>query len=253
MRNEIRTAYDAWHAEQGDEVDGSSNTPWHGLLKPLLNNLAGCRVLEIGCGGGGFALWLATLPEEVRPREIVASDFSSVAVRMAEKLGRSYGVGNITYQVGDLMALDWEDACFDVVISCETIEHVADPHAALKELARVLRPNGMLYATCPNYLNLMGLYRLALPLVGRPFSENGQPINHFLLLPQVRQWVRQVGLEIQMTLGVGHYVGFPGRSPFRIASLDSLGRIGAWLAHHTAIVARKPQLTGLNSGVVRPC
>jgi len=229
-------AYDMWHASQ--PPDDGGDLPWHQMLKPLLTDLGGCRVLEIGCGRGGFAVWLAELPPERRPAELIASDFSPVAVRMAEELGRARGVANVTYRVGDLMGLDWRDASFDVAISCETIEHVPRSEVAIGELARVLRPGGRLYLTCPNYLNLMGLYRTYLPLTGRRFSEGGQPISHFLLLPRVRRWVKQAGLLIERTAGTGHYVPFPRRSPIRFAWADRVGPVG--IALHTLVVARKP-------------
>ena len=237
MTTEARTAYDAWHEAQQD--DGGGNAPWYQMLKPLLTGLGGRRVLEIGCGRGGFAAWLAELPPALRPAEVVASDFSSVAVRIAEGLGRARGVANVTYRVGDLMGLDWPDASFDVVISCETIEHVPSSRVALRELARVLRPGGRLYLTCPNYLNLMGLYRVFLRLTGRRWSEGGQPISHFLIWPQTRRWAKQAGLLIEMTAGVGHYVPFPRRSPIRLHRVDRLRRLSRLFALHALIVATK--------------
>jgi ubiquinone/menaquinone biosynthesis C-methylase UbiE len=238
MSTGAREAYDSWHAAQ--QPDYASDAPWHEMLKPLLTGLGGRRVLEIGCGQGGFSVWLAELPPERRPAELIASDFSPVAVRKAEEMGRARGVTNVTYRIGDLMSLDWRDASFDVAISCETIEHVPRSEVALRELARVLRPGGRLYLTCPNYLNLMGLYRAYLRLTGRRFSEGGQPICHFLLWPRVRHWVKQAGLLIERTAGTGHYVPFPRRSPIRLRWADRLGLVGRLFVLHTLIVARKP-------------
>jgi SAM-dependent methyltransferase len=232
-----REAYDAWHRAQGFD-DG--NAPWHQLLKSLLTDLGGRRVLEIACGTGGFTAWLAGLPPGCRPAEVVASDFSPIAVAMAEELGRSRGVANVSFRIGDVMELDWENESFDVVVSCETIEHVAKPRIALGELARVLRRGGRLYLTSPNYLNLMGLYRLYLRLRGRRFSEGGQPIAKVLVFLQVCWWVRRAGLRIEKTVGAGHYVPWPGRAPIRLQWADRLGPGAGYVALHTLIVARKP-------------
>jgi SAM-dependent methyltransferase len=238
MTADGRTSYDAWHVAQ--EYDDGADAPWHRMLKPLLRGLGGRRVLEIGCGRGGFAVWLAELPPALRPAEVMASDVSSVAVRMAEDRGRARGVANVTYRVGDLMGLDWPDASFDAIISCETIEHVPSSRVALHELARVLRPGGRLYLTCPSYLNLMGLYRVYLRLTGRRWSEGGQPISHFLIWPRTRRWTKEAGLRIESTAGVGHYVPFPRRSPIRLHWMDHLGPVSRVLALHTLIVAHKP-------------
>ena len=72
------TSYDAWH--DALPVDADTDTPWHRLLRAHLEparDLAGRRVLEIGCGRGGFACWLAARPAGERPAEIVAADFSA--------------------------------------------------------------------------------------------------------------------------------------------------------------------------------
>jgi ubiquinone/menaquinone biosynthesis C-methylase UbiE len=238
MTDETRAAYDRWHAEH--PVDEASDAPWHRLVKSVVaESLGSKRVLEIGCGRGGFAAWLAERPGALRPAEVVASDFSPVALGKAAELGRSRGLTNVSYQVGDLMGLAWPDASFDVVISCETIEHVPDSRRALAELARVLRPGGTLYLTFPNYLNLLGLHRLYLPFTGRTFTEAGQPINHFLVLPRVLGWVRATGLRIVHTLGQGHYLPFPGRPPVRLAFMDHFAFARPFAAH-PLVIARKP-------------
>ena len=237
MHNEtLKQTYDTWHSAH--PIDADSDTPWHLQLKLLLPSLAGKRVLEIGCGRGGFAAWLAQLPLERSPLHLVASDFSPRAIEMAQTFGQSKGVENVTYQVDDLMGLGWPDASFDVAISCETIEHVPNPRRALSELFRVLKPGGNLYLTCPNYLNLSGLHRLYREWTGRPFTEEGQPINHFLLLPRVRNWVNQVGFTIKHTGGTGHYMPWPGRPPVRQVWVDHLP-LARFFALHALIVANK--------------
>ena len=235
-----RTAYEAWHHRLG--VDEESNAPWHQLLKRHLlveRGLVGRRVLEIGCGRGGFSCWLAG--QTPPPARVVAADFSGTAVRKAGDFARARGIPGIAWEVGDIEAIPHPADSFDVIVSCETIEHVPQPRRALCELARVLRPGGRLYLTCPNYFSLVGLHRIYLWFCRRPFSEDGQPINQFLLLPLTRAWVVRAGLRVTAVDAAGFYLPFPGRPLTEAAWLGRPHWLMRWLGHHSLIVAEKPR------------
>jgi SAM-dependent methyltransferase len=63
----------------------------------------------------------------------------------------NYGRAGVTYHAGDASNLkDLPDSSIDVVVSMETIEHVHDWHAALREFHRVLKPDGRLVASVPD-------------------------------------------------------------------------------------------------------
>jgi SAM-dependent methyltransferase len=232
-----RHAYESWH--QRLEREGEIETPWYRLVRARLtpDALRGRRVLEIGCGQGGFALWLR---DQIGPDGwLVAADFAMSAVsRGAARAARVDG-RPIHWIVADIQAIPHRSSSFDLVISSETIEHVARPADALRELAGVLRPGGQLILTFPNYLGPLGVYRGYLRLRGRRFTEVGQPVNRFLLSPAVKRWVRRAGLRLQTIDGVGHYLPFPGRRPIRIQSLDRWKRCSRWTGHHAMIVAEK--------------
>jgi ubiquinone/menaquinone biosynthesis C-methylase UbiE len=233
-----RSAYDAWHARY--PVDVESDAPWHRLVKAHLNptrDLRGKRVLEIGSGRGGLAVWLAEQPE--RPALLVAADFARTAVRMGQDFSRQRGVPGIRWVVGDIQAIGARDGAFDTVISCETIEHVPHPALALRELARVLKPGGRLYLTTPNYLGPMGLYRGYLRLTGRRYTEEGQPINNLVALPRTLAWVRRAGLRVLRVDAVGHYLPFPGRPPIEIPALNNPRWLMRWFGLHSLVVATR--------------
>jgi 2-polyprenyl-3-methyl-5-hydroxy-6-metoxy-1,4-benzoquinol methylase len=236
---EAKREYDAWHARHA--VDEEADAPWHLLVRRHLRpeiDLAGRRVLEIGCGRGGFSCWLAG--QSKPPCELTAADFSDTAVTMGREFGRRKCLDNITWRVADIQELPFADANFDTAISCETIEHVPDPAKAVRELARVLRPGGRLLLTTPNYFSTIGLWRLYLPLRGRRFSECGQPINQFTLIPRTLGWLRRAGLRVTAVDAIGHYLPFPGRPPIHLPRLDNPRSLMKWFAMHSLFVATKP-------------
>ena len=163
---------------------------------------------------------------------VVGADFSRTAVAKAAALGRASGAPALRLAVADVQVLALRDTRFDLVISCETIEHVADARAAVREMARVLRPGGTLLLTAPNYLGLLGAYRIYRELTGRPWAEEGQPVNTVTTLPRTVAWVRQAGLEVVSVDGIGHDLPIPGRQPLPLTWLDGGGRPLRWLAAH---------------------
>ncbi len=242
------TAYDNWH--DALDVDAGADAPWQTLVKRHLSpelHLADQQVLETGCGRGGFACWLA----QQRPaaRLICASDFSLSAVRKGSDYAKHLGLGNLSWCVSDIQRLPFSDGYFDTVISLETIEHVSCPRAAVGELVRVLKPGGTLFLSAPNYLNWLGGYRVWLRLTGRRFSESGQPINQFTLLPRTYGWVRSQGLKVITTDSVGVYLPWSRRPPPGIelgeisaAFARRLGRVGtppgSFMFHRTNVLTR---------------
>ena len=230
-----RLAYDAWHQSVSGSV--ALDTPWHRMVQEAIDvrrDLAGKRVLEIACGRGDFAGWCAALPTP--PALLVAADFSGVAVRLAQVAVKSSG--RVAFFEGDAQAIGLASDSFDTVICCETLEHLPQPRAALAEIARVLRPGGSLFLTAPNYLGPMGAYRGYLRLTGRRFSEEGQPINRFLLAPRLRRWVHQAGFRTVRRDGTGHYLPWPRRAPILLGTrVRALSLFGL----HSLTVAVKAQ------------
>lgn len=111
-----------------------------GYLLPLLH--PGQSLLDVGCGPGTITVDLAA---RVAPGRVVGIDASPQVVEEARSLVSSSGpaaVGNVSFEVGDLFALDVEDGAFDVVHAHQVLQHVGDPVAALAELKRVCRPGG---------------------------------------------------------------------------------------------------------------
>jgi SAM-dependent methyltransferase len=99
------------------------------------------EVLDAGCGVGYGSAFLAR-----RARRVVGVDRSEEALEYARA---HYLEPNVEYVRADLLELPLPDRSFDVVCAFETIEHLDDPAAFLRTVARVLRPEGTLLVSTP--------------------------------------------------------------------------------------------------------
>lgn len=102
---------------------------------------AGVRMLDCGCGPGTITIGLASL---VAPGEVIGIDMAQAQLDRARAAAAQEGVKNVRFEIGDVCALTYADASFDVVTSHSLLEHLPNPLLALQEMARVLRPGGYL-------------------------------------------------------------------------------------------------------------
>jgi SAM-dependent methyltransferase len=119
----------------------------------------GDRVLDLGCGAGGFTARLAEAGAKA-----VGAEIAEAAVTRAR--GGYPGLDFRLVPIGG--PLPFEDSSFDLVWTSEVIEHVADTAPWLSEVRRVLTPGGRLLVTTPSHgrlrLLLGGIERFSPPL-----------------------------------------------------------------------------------------
>ena len=201
MKNESQS-YDGWHrAVHGDESPASLHlAQWHEDALAVAPPVAGQKVLEVGCGVGDFATHLAR-----QGAVMTAVDFSPAAIELAQAR-MAANLVQISFSTADAQSLPFADATFDVVFSCECLEHIPDPPQALREMARVLRPGGRLVLTTENYSNAMILAWLMSWWRGEPFNSGThvQPIEQFFLFWRVRAMMRRAGFAVTQMLGAHH-------------------------------------------------
>jgi ubiquinone/menaquinone biosynthesis C-methylase UbiE len=193
----LKGEYDIWHSKMGAGEQGSRDLshPWHITTANLLPDLNGLRVLEIGCGRGDFALWLVRRSPQA---DITAIDFSGAAIDLAKKR-ESQAERSVRFEVGNAQLLRFDDDCFDLIISCECLEHVPDPEVMTREMYRVLKPGGRFVLTTENYCNGMVLAWIKSWLTGTPYNSGSgvQPNENFFVFWQVRRMLERSGLIVE--------------------------------------------------------
>jgi len=99
----------------------------------------GLDVLDVGCGPGTITVDVAA---RVAPGRVVGLDVSPAPLAEARALAGQAEVA-VEFAVGDVHRLAAPDASFDVVHAHQVLQHLTDPVAALREMARVCRPGGL--------------------------------------------------------------------------------------------------------------
>jgi phosphatidylethanolamine/phosphatidyl-N-methylethanolamine N-methyltransferase len=98
---------------------------------------AGGRILEIGVGTG------ISLPFYSKDTRLVGADISEDMLAVARKRVESLGLTNVeSIEVGDAEDLRFEDSSFDVVMAQYVVSACPNPHKALDEFLRVVKPGG---------------------------------------------------------------------------------------------------------------
>lgn len=103
--------------------------------------LPGTDVLDVGCGPGTITVDIAA---RVAPGRVLGIDSAAEVVDAAR--AEAAGLQNVELRVDDVFALDVDDASFDVVHAHQVLQHLTDPVAALQEMRRVCRPDGVVAA-----------------------------------------------------------------------------------------------------------
>lgn len=242
---EILKDYDEWHrGRKAADGAGPLSHPWYQMVwEELGHSGAGGRVLEVGCGRGGFANWLSRQKPELR---ITGLDFSSSAVEIARESAQEEKT-NVEFVVGDAEALPFADGEFDLVVSCECMEHVPRPPQMARELARVLKPGGRFCLTTPSYLNGMLLAWMQSWACKKPFNSGAgvQPRENFYFYWNVRRYLRDAGLKIDRMESCNHqWLLLPRVAPARLCTMRFENALARKLARpfglHFAYFGRKP-------------
>lgn len=110
-----------------------------GALRDLAAGLGTPLVLDLGCGAGHASFAVAPVA-----RSVTAFDLSAEMLAVVTGAARERGLHNVTTEQGNVASLPFADASFCMVVTRFSAHHWLDVPAALREVRRVLKPNGLL-------------------------------------------------------------------------------------------------------------
>lgn len=156
---------------------------WARRVEMLSKHLGpGMSVLELGCGTGYFTRELA------RSRaDIVAIDVSPELLEIAKT---NTSAPNVRYEIQNAYELNYADAVFDSIVGSSVLHHL-ELEMALREIYRVLKPDGTISFTEPNMLNPQIAIQKNVPWVKRKLGDSPDETAFFRW--PLRRLLEQVG------------------------------------------------------------
>jgi len=164
------------------------------------------RVLDVGCGTGGFSVAIASSPR-LRPKQVVGIDASHLAVEAAQLRAAGYDLPSSLLSFMGCSPgerLPFEDDYYDLTVCSSVIEFVTTKRARtdlIMELGRVTRPGGCVFISTPNPLRLheyhsrrfLGDYfhRPGYPWATRPW-EFSRLFSGWQEIPVTKYWRRKL-------------------------------------------------------------
>ncbi len=139
-----------WREAYGDEYPEDAQ-PFGFITLSMLQQIArevhvgpGQTLADLACGSGGPGLWVA----RTTGARLVGIDYSSVAIQQARQRAAAFGLSDkADFLVSEITAMPLPDASLDAAMSVDAFQFFPDQPAALREIARILRPEAYLVLT----------------------------------------------------------------------------------------------------------
>lgn len=200
------------------------------LILELAGDVAGKRVLDVGCGDGDLALDLWQ-----RGAQVSGVDASPEMIETARKRALQHSAA-IAFEIGLAEELPYAAASFDLVLAVTILCFVADAAPVFRELARVLRPSGRLVIGELGRWSSWAVARRIRAWRGSELWGNAQ----FRTARELRRLAEGTGLAAAAARGA---VFYPRRAAAArlFAPFDArLGRLTTFGAAFIALAATKP-------------
>lgn len=169
------------------------------------------RALNLGTGEGDYDRMIAAYCTE-----LIGCDVNEEDLAHARALNKD--VPNLRYEPNNALALTYPDNYFDLIVSCEVIEHVGQPAQMIREMYRVLKPGGVAIMTFPSrefpvtYDPVNRIWQLTRGDGSREYaiSQGAYAFGHEYLIgsEDFKKWATETGFEIVEFRGLSrHLVG----------------------------------------------
>ncbi|SDQ54416.1 2-octaprenyl-6-methoxy-1,4-benzoquinone methylase /demethylmenaquinone methyltransferase [Virgibacillus subterraneus] len=150
---------------------------WRKNVMQRMNVEKGSIALDVCCGTGDWSIALAEASGSTG--EVIGLDFSHNMLSVAEEKNEALKYNQLHFVQGNAMELPYEDNSFDYVTIGFGLRNVPDYMTVLKEMYRVVKPNGKVVCLETSQPTMFGFrqgyyfyFRFIMPLLGRMFAKS---------------------------------------------------------------------------------
>lgn len=190
---------DAWYDDHSHPIallraENATRNPW--ILEEIKHRLGNHRdILDVGCGAGFLTNILAK-----NGHRVTGVDLSIKSLEIAKKRDSTK---KVRYMHTDAFALPFEDGSFDVICAMDFLEHVEMPGQIVRDVARLLRPNGLFFFHTFN----RNLLSWLIVIKGVEWCVPNTPANmhvysYFIKPMELKNWCEHSGMNLKVMRGL---------------------------------------------------